>query len=172
MWLSISISLSSFLSLFLSFYVSAHFYSAITLVRLSLHVAFSLSVSLSFPTFCEDDIPRSSSNLTLSSVYNGIKGWIFTRYGIFLSLLIGQKFVTRTNRRTVWRHVTWKKKTTSPVTLPLKVSGEVIFIKLWVTWLHTVLSLVDQAVKLPAFCPSYGVKKNPGWSPEPYNTQN
>ena len=94
---------------------------------------------------------------TLSSVYNGINGWVFTSYGIFLRLLIGQKIVTKTNRRTVWSHVTRKMKTTSPVTMPLKVSGKVIFIKLWVTWLHTVLSLVDQSVKLPAFCPSYGV---------------
>ena len=51
-------------------------------------------------------------------------------------------------------------KTTSPLTLPLRVSGEVIFIKLWVTWLHPVLSLVDQAVWCQLSAPVMELKNN------------
>ena len=87
---------------------------------------------------------------------------------IWASLLIGQKVVSRTNRRTVSSHVTWKNEDDLPTNSVLKVSGQVVFIKLLVTWHHTVLSLVDQTVWCQLSAPELGLKNiYPGWSYEP-----
>ena len=82
---------------------------------------------------------------------------------IILKHVIGQKVVSRTNRRTVWSHVTWKNEDDLPTNSVLKVSGQVVF-----TWHHTVLSLVDQTVWCQLSAPELGWKNiHPGRSYEP-----
>ena len=61
------------------------FYSALTLVRLSIHIAFYVRLSVSLFLryhFWWRRHPQLVFTLTLSSVYNVIKGQVFTRYGM------------------------------------------------------------------------------------------